>query len=83
MTAVITILLQPSLMLIDNGHFQYNSVLLGLSLFTLLALVNGQDVLACVAFTSALCFKQMGLYYAPAVGCYLIGKCLWMGGLRG
>jgi alpha-1,3-glucosyltransferase len=25
----------------------------------------------------------MGLYYAPAIGCYLLGKCVWLGGLKG
>lgn len=79
MTGIMTVLLQPSLILIDNGHFQYNSVLLGLSLWTALLLAANQDILACIMFTCALCFKQMGLYYAPAIGCYLIGKCIWLG----
>ncbi|ORX35940.1 glucosyltransferase [Kockovaella imperatae] len=83
MTGIMTILLQPSLTLIDNGHFQYNSVLLGFSLWTLVFLTHDQDLLACVAFSCALCFKQMGLYYAPAIGCYLIGKCIWLGGSAG
>jgi alpha-1,3-glucosyltransferase len=95
------ILLQPSLILIDNGHFQrvyfsvlykcmweaddfrYNSVLLGLSLFSLSCLRRDRDVLGCVAFSLALCFKQMGLYYAPAIGCYLLAKCFWLGGREG
>ncbi|CAD6574593.1 MAG: Glucosyltransferase-like protein [Tremellales sp. Tagirdzhanova-0007] len=83
MTGIMTVLLQPSLTLIDNGHFQYNSVLLGLSLFCLLFLSRNQDMLACIAFSLALCFKQMGLYFAPSIGCYLLGKCIWLGGTQG
>ncbi|KAL7419523.1 Glucosyltransferase-like protein [Cryptotrichosporon argae] len=79
LVGVLTVLLQPGLALIDNGHFQYNSVLLGLSVYTLHFLQAGQDVRACVAFSLALGFKQMGLYYAPAVGCYLLGKCVNLG----
>jgi alpha-1,3-glucosyltransferase len=58
---------------------RYNSVLLGLSLVSLLFLSRNQDLLACIAFSLALCFKQMGLYYAPAIGCYLLAKCIWLG----
>ncbi|KAG9123250.1 Glucosyltransferase-like protein [Ceratobasidium sp. 392] len=32
-----------------------------------------------VYIPAVLCFKQMGLYYAPAVGAYLLGKCFWLG----
>ncbi|ORY32289.1 ALG6, ALG8 glycosyltransferase family-domain-containing protein [Naematelia encephala] len=82
-TGIMTVLLMPSLALVDNGHFQYNSVLLGLSLLSVLCFASNRDVLGCVAFSLALCFKQMGLYYAPAIGCYLLGKCIWLGGTRG
>ncbi|KAF9029779.1 ALG6, ALG8 glycosyltransferase [Hymenopellis radicata] len=52
-------LLQPSLLLIDFGHFQYNSFMLGLTLLSV----------SCF-------FHQMSLYYAPAIGTYLLSKCI-------
>lgn len=65
--AALLMLLQPALVLIDNGHFQYNSVMLG---FTLLAQVCFHwefDLLGATSFVLSLCYKQMALYYAPAV----------------
>lgn len=35
------VLLQPSLVLIDHGHFQYNSVCLGLAMAGAAAVVGG------------------------------------------
>ena len=37
------------------------------------------DALGALFFVCSLCFKQMALYYAPAIGMYLIGKCLYLG----
>lgn len=76
--ALLTLLLQPALILIDNGHFQFNSVMLGLTVLSLCAFARGQDAWGAVAFVCALGFKQMSLYYAPAIGSYLIAKCLWL-----
>lgn len=97
--ALLTMLLQPALLLVDFGHFQYNSVMLGTSRhmslltvsnstvgFTLLALdffAAGQDLLGAVCFVLSLGFKQMALYYAPAIGAYLLGKCLYLGPSQG
>ena len=67
----------------SNRLSRYNSVLLGLSLFSLFLLSRNHVFLACIVFSLALCFKQMGLYYAPAIGCYLLGECLWFGGSQG
>src|SRR5579863_3053932 len=41
--------------------------------------ISGWDLLGAFLFTLSLGFKQMALYYAPAVGSYLIGKCLYLG----
>lgn len=104
--AVITILLQPSLILIDYGHFQYNTVMLGLSAFAFSFLYTSlpnpdlsvsidarlqQDVerkmaslsrrisyeyiAAAVFFSLSLCFKQMALYFAPAIFAVMLGRC--------
>ncbi|BGO95675.1 hypothetical protein NBRC10512_007373 [Rhodotorula toruloides] len=83
LVAAMTILLQPALILIDNGHFQYNSLMLGLTLWAINCFQSGHDVLGAVAFMLSLGFKQMALYYAPAVFAYLLGKCFWLGGREG
>ncbi|ETW81711.1 glycosyltransferase family 57 protein [Heterobasidion irregulare TC 32-1] len=77
--AFLTLLLQPALLLVDFGHFQYNSVMLGFTLLAVNFFIAGQDLLGAFFFVLSLCFKQMALYYAPAVGSYLIGKCLYLG----
>ncbi|KDQ25750.1 glycosyltransferase family 57 protein [Pleurotus ostreatus PC15] len=75
----LTLLFQPALLLIDFGHFQYNSVMLGLTILALNFFAQGQDVLGAVCFVLSLGFKQMSLYYAPAIGSYLLSKCIYLG----
>ena len=70
------ILLQPSLVLIDHGHFQYNCVSLGLALWGVLGVVTDHDILGSMAFSLALNYKQMELYHALPFFCYLLGKAL-------
>uniref|UniRef100_A0A8C9VR86 Alpha-1,3-glucosyltransferase n=1 Tax=Scleropages formosus TaxID=113540 RepID=A0A8C9VR86_SCLFO len=74
-SALLCILLYPGLILIDNGHFQYNSVSLGLALWGVLGLGCGHDLLGSLAFTLALSYKQMELYHALPFFWYLLGKC--------
>ncbi|CDZ97510.1 Glucosyltransferase-Alg6p [Phaffia rhodozyma] len=80
---LLVLLLLPPLILVDHGHFQYNTVMLGLALWTFVLLRAGRDSLACVVFVCSLCFKQMALYWAPAVGIWLVGKCWHLGGSQG
>lgn len=77
--ASILIFLQPALILIDSGHFQFNSVMLGLTLLSLDFLCTSSDLVAAIFFVMSLGFKQMALYYAPAIGSYYLGKCLLLG----
>lgn len=72
-------LLYPGLILIDYGHFQYNGVSLGLALWGVVGLGLGWDVLASLAFTLALNYKQMELYHSLPFFCYLLGKCIKQG----
>jgi len=53
---------------------RYNSIMLGLfvSSLTLLSLSRPHPVLAAIPFVLSLCFKQMALYYAPAIFIYLL-----------
>ena len=69
------VLMQPALLLIDHGHFQYNSVSLGLALGAAAALCEGRDLLASLLFSLSLNFKQMSLYYAPVFFVVLLVRC--------
>ncbi|XP_042320251.1 dolichyl pyrophosphate Man9GlcNAc2 alpha-1,3-glucosyltransferase [Sceloporus undulatus] len=78
-SSAICILLYPGLILIDYGHFQYNSVSLGFALWGVLFLSYNLDVLGSVAFCLALNYKQMELYHSLPFFCYLLGKCFKKG----
>ncbi|KAK9462940.1 glycosyl transferase [Lipomyces oligophaga] len=71
------VLLQPSLILIDHGHFQYNSVMLGFAIAAIAYILEDRIVVGSVFFVMALTFKQMALYYAIPVFAYLLGICLY------
>lgn len=73
--ALAAILLQPGNILVDHGHFQYNTVMLGLVVASLDAIMAGRMLWACIFFVGALGFKQMALYYAPVMFAYLLGVC--------
>ncbi|KAJ3092774.1 Glucosyltransferase-like protein [Quaeritorhiza haematococci] len=82
-------LMQPSLMLIDHGHFQYgiqelwkvaspklyNAAMLGFSLWSVVLFLRGRYLLGSIAFCLSLNFKQMALYYALPVFFFLLSKC--------
>ncbi|XP_028804459.1 probable dolichyl pyrophosphate Man9GlcNAc2 alpha-1,3-glucosyltransferase [Neltuma alba] len=70
------LLLNPCLILIDHGHFQYNCISLGLSTGAVAAILSGQDLFACVLYCLAINHKQMSIYLAPAFFSHLLGKCL-------
>ncbi|KAL1444876.1 hypothetical protein MTO96_045348, partial [Rhipicephalus appendiculatus] len=74
-------LIVPGLVLIDHGHFQYNCVSLGLSLLAVALLERERPLLSAVAFSLALNYKQMALYYAIPFFCYLLGCCFQRQGL--
>ncbi|KAM5574647.1 hypothetical protein ABKV19_013875 [Rosa sericea] len=70
------ILLNPCLILIDHGHFQYNCISLGLTVGAIAAILSDKDLLACVLYSLALNHKQMSAYFAPAFFSHLLGKCI-------
>ena len=74
--ALVAILMQPATILIDHGHFQYNTVMLGFVLASLSSMLASRFLWGAVFFVAALTFKQMGLYYAPAIFAYLLGVSL-------
>ncbi|KAG7543780.1 Glycosyl transferase ALG6/ALG8 [Arabidopsis thaliana x Arabidopsis arenosa] len=73
---IAVILLNPCLILIDHGHFQYNCISLGLTVGAIAAVLCESEVLTCVLFSLALSHKQMSAYFAPAFFSHLFGKCL-------
>ncbi|DBA03458.1 TPA: hypothetical protein N0F65_002866 [Lagenidium giganteum] len=74
---VLLVLLQPSLLLIDHGHFQYNNVCLGFTALAVALILRGHEFLGSISYCLALNFKQMALYYAPAFGVFLLARCIY------
>ncbi|KAG1708292.1 hypothetical protein DVH05_024972 [Phytophthora capsici] len=74
---VMLILLQPAVLLIDHGHFQYNNVCLGFTALGVALILQGHEFLGSVCYCLALNFKQMALYYAPAFGVFLFARCIY------
>ncbi|AET38542.1 dolichyl-P-Glc:Man(9)GlcNAc(2)-PP-dolichol alpha-1,3-glucosyltransferase Ecym_3027 [Eremothecium cymbalariae DBVPG len=72
--ACAAILFQPSLILIDHGHFQYNCVMLGLVVYTINNLLDEFYGFAAICFVLSLGFKQMALYYSPVIFAYLFSR---------
>ncbi|ORZ35442.1 ALG6, ALG8 glycosyltransferase family-domain-containing protein, partial [Catenaria anguillulae PL171] len=73
--ALSVLLFFPGLVLIDHGHFQYNLVMLGLSMYAFTSMAMGNHLRSAVAFSMALLFKQMALYFALPVFVFLLSKC--------
>lgn len=65
----------PALVLIDHGHFQWNSLSLGLAVAAVTALARRWWLTGAAAFALALNVKQMQLYYAPALFVFLLAAC--------
>ncbi len=74
-------LLNPALVIIDHGHFQYNCISLGCAVGGAAAIAAGWQLLGSFLFCAALNHKQMSLYFAPAFFAHLLGKCLARRGL--
>lgn len=70
------LLLNPALILVDHGHFQFNCIGLGLALGGAAAIGSGRRMIGSALFCLSLSHKQMGLFYAPAFFAYLLGWCL-------
>ncbi|KAI5819175.1 glycosyl transferase [Pyronema omphalodes] len=75
--AFAAILMNPSIMLIDHGHFQFNTVMFGFAFLAVDCFLSDHLLWGSFFFVCSLCFKQMALYYAPAVFAYLLGLCFF------
>ena len=70
---LIITLFKPDVILIDHGHFQYNSLILGLILAAFYLIKTKNYYFACILYTIAVHSKQMAVYYALAFLGGLIG----------
>lgn len=68
-------IMYPGQILIDNGHFQYNNVSLGLATLAITLFISDKRLLGAVCFVLALNYKQMELYHALPIFCYLLANC--------
>ncbi|KAH8287971.1 hypothetical protein KR018_011379 [Drosophila ironensis] len=66
----------PGQFLIDNGHFQYNNISLGLAALAITAILRGRHLWASFLFTLSLNYKQMELYHSLPFFALLLGECL-------
>ncbi|KAI5957110.1 ALG6 [Candida jiufengensis] len=70
----LVIINQPHLILIDHGHFQYNSIMLGFFIYSIIELCSNNLVVASIWFISCINFKQMGLYYSLFIFFYILSQ---------
>jgi alpha-1,3-glucosyltransferase len=75
LTILCMILLQPAFVLIDHGHFQFNSICLGLTLWAVNALLHDRVIFASILFSLSLNYKQMALYYSLPFFFYILRYC--------
>lgn len=66
------VLLYPAQILIDHGHFQYNCVFMGLTLWAVIMMLKDRHVAASILYMSAICYKQMALYYSLPFFWYIV-----------
>lgn len=69
-------LFYPGQIAIDNGHFQYNNVSLGLTVLAITCIFKDANKIGAFFFVLALNYKQMELYHALPFFCYLFAKCI-------
>lgn len=74
--ALVALLFNPALLLIDHAHFQYNGISLGLTLAAAAAIGSRRHLLGAALFSAALNHKQMALFFAPGFFAHLLGWAL-------
>uniref|UniRef100_F1L3G4 Alpha-1,3-glucosyltransferase n=1 Tax=Ascaris suum TaxID=6253 RepID=F1L3G4_ASCSU len=68
--------LYPTLIAMDNGHFQYNHISLGLFLLAVICFIRNWRVAGSMFFVMAVNFKQMELYHSLPVAVFLLSTSL-------
>jgi len=59
--------------MVDYGHFQYNCVSLGLTVWAIVALFSDQISISAILFTLAVHHKQMSLYHSLSFAAFMFG----------
>ena len=71
--AALSVLLSPGLLVIDHIHFQYNGLLYGILVWSLVLARKRSTLLSSgVLFACLLCMKHIYLYLAPAYFVFLL-----------
>lgn len=71
-----SLFLSPGLLIVDHIHFQYNGMMYGILVASIVAARNGRVLLSALLFAVLLCFKHIYLYLAPAYFAYLLRVCV-------
>ncbi|KAJ2880071.1 glycosyl transferase [Coemansia asiatica] len=64
--------LSPGFLFVDHVHFQYNGLLFGILVYSLVFALEGRSLLSGITFAALLCFKHIFMYIAPAYFSYLL-----------
>ncbi|ESN94966.1 hypothetical protein HELRODRAFT_193676 [Helobdella robusta] len=67
------------LFIVDHIHFQYNGILYGIMLLSLLKIYQDRIVESAFWFSVLLCMKHIYLYICPVFGVFMLGRC-WVDG---
>lgn len=76
---VIFLLVNPVLLIIDHGHFQYNGVGVALFLWAVLFTLTDRIYVAAAMYTLCILFKQTGLFYSFAFFACFLGMAFRLG----
>ncbi|KAK9844901.1 hypothetical protein WJX74_008396 [Apatococcus lobatus] len=72
LVALLLVLLNPGLLLVDHIHFQYNGMLLGLLVWSLALMAEGQDLAGAIVFTVLVTMKHLFACLGPLYAVYLL-----------
>jgi hypothetical protein len=75
-TLAAALIFQPLLLLIDHGHFQYNSIAVGLLFLSIKLTLDHNFFLVAIIFPLCCFFKQTGLYFALPLFTYIVSVLL-------
>lgn len=64
--------MSPQWLILDHIHFQYNTVMCGIFVYSLVCMVNRQYLRSALLFSTLICFKHLYLYVVPAFFVYLL-----------
>ena len=67
------------LILLDNIHFQYNSMMYGIMLFSIHYILVGKYLKSALLYAILINFKHIFLYSAPAFGLFYLRNCVFGG----